>query len=187
MLVFIISISANDIINAYNSYNLIKSEILYKRYIHYKDLQVAGFPDVVKTKYQLKGTILYNSIEKRDEAELSRIDNQGNVKLSFKVITTYDESKNAKSQIYYGGKIENDNTPFIYVNPYFVIKYLLSNNYGYNITEKDNKIILKILASDKDKIEAILDARDYTIKNIKYFKNEKNIIEIEYTNTSILQ
>ncbi len=190
MLALIIGISADDIINAYNSYKLVKSEILsYKRYVHYKDLHSAGFPDIVKTKFQLKGVVLYNLLDKRDEYELSKLDKSGNVELSFKVITTYNEiSKNAQSQIIFdNGRVENDNTPFIYVNPYFVIKYLLSNNHAYNIIEQNDKIILKVLASDKDKIEAILNPRDYTIKHISYFKNDKKIIEIEYTNTQIVQ
>ncbi|MEO0144730.1 MAG: hypothetical protein ABIL49_04385 [candidate division WOR-3 bacterium] len=179
MLILLLTSIEQDIVNAYNSYKAVSSEILqYKRYKYFKEM--------TKIMVDAKGTVLYDLVNKIDKYELIRD------YIPYEVVVSYDlDSKTAKAEIFFkGSKVGQEDVLFIFVSPYFIIKNLIlyGNQYGasYNIVENGNVINFTGIIG-KFKIEAILNRNDYTIKSINYFKNDKKIIEIEYTNTQIVQ
>jgi len=187
MIVLILSSIESDIINAYNSYKFIKAEVITFEYnTFYVDVH-SGYKKVPKSIIKAKGYAEYDLLNKKDNYYLMDIKRQ----TSFNITTSYDENtKTASAKIIYLDKTEDLNlSKFLFISPYALIKYLLSNNFEHNISINGDEIKLEIYITQTKKLISVLDRNNYAIKSVSYISNPFNIItgRIIFSNIEIQQ
>lgn len=183
MLVLILSSIEDEIVNAYNSYKLVKSEIIeiqYNRF--YRDIH-RGYKIFPKHVIQGSGSVVYDLVAKLDHYDINDT-KRGNIQA---VVNYNEESKTANYKIIYNGKSEEGSMPFMYISPYITLKQLIMSDIERTISIEGSKIKLEFRINDRETIRFILNKDDYTIRYVAHLKDGLFKVKIRFDNTQVIQ
>lgn len=183
MLVLTLSSIENDIVNAYNSYKLIKAEIVEIQHNGFYVDMHGGYRKVPKHIIKGSGSVVYDLVAKTDQYDINDT-KKGNMQA---IVNYNEENRIANYRIIYDGKSKEGDMPFMYISPYVTLKQLIMSDLQRNIVIEDSKIKIEFKIDDRESLRFVLNRNDYTIRYVAHVKDGLFKVKVRYDNIEVIQ